>query len=444
MDDHTEPPTTPAAAPRLVELSSADAGRIKTFEETVWFEHTPGMSVEQWVEGFDYTAGKGVEVDASPPPGAPAGESRPLVGLYGAFDMQLTVPGPGAGLSRVPLSGLSWVGVHPDHRRRGILRSMMTDHLHGLHDTGRAAVAGLWAAEVGIYGRYGYAASALEVTLELGRGAELTIPPAIREGAAEVSTHLVPAASDEAAAVRHTVHQSATSATLGSVTRTEELGRVYYRDVPKARGTKEPRQMLLAQDAAGPAGYAVLRRTSDWDDRSNPQGKLDVVEVAAADPVVLAALALRLLDMDLIGKVKIRGRSTEDPLVWWAGGPRTAACTVTDGLWLRLVDLPRALAERGYASEVDLVLEVTDDFCPWNAGRWRFAVDAAGIGSCEPSDAEADLVLPVQVLAAAYAGGRSVAAQAAAGAVTEVRPGTAVTLSRAMRGDVEPFGAIGF
>lgn len=431
-------------APRLVELSPADAERIKTFEETVWFEHTPGLSAQEWVEGFDFTAGKGVEVDEPSPPGAPAADTRPLVGLYGAFAMAVTVPGPGAGLTQVPMSGLSWVGVHPDHRRRGVLRSMMTDHLHGLHDAGGAAVAGLWAAEVGIYGRFGYAVSALELGFELAKGAELGIPEPIRTQARDVTTHLVPAATPEAAAVRHTVHVAATEVTPGSVTRSEDLGRVYYRDVPKTRGTKEPLQMLVASTSEGPAGYAVLRRTSDWDERSNPQGELKVVELASTDSVVLAALATRLLDMDLIGKVKLRARSIEDPLLWWAGGPRTAACTVSDGLWLCLVDLPRALTQRGYAGAVNLVLEVSDDFCPWNAGRWRLVCGADGVGSCEPTEADVDLRLPVQVLAAAYAGGRSIAAQAAAGLVTELSSGAVIALSRAMRGDVEPFGAIGF
>ncbi len=202
--------------------------------------------------------------------------------------------------------------------------------------------------------------------------------------------------------------------------------------------------MLVASTGQKPAGYAVLRRTSDWDDRNNPQGELKVIELTCTDSVVLAALATRLLDMDLIGKVKIRGRSIEDPLLWWAGGPRTAACTVTDGLWLCLVDLPGALAQRGYAGAVDLVLEVSDDFCPWNAGRWRLVVGAEGVGSCQATRADADVKLPVQVLAAAYAGGRSIAAQAAAGLVTELSPGAVVALSRAMRGDLEPFGAIGF
>lgn len=166
--------------------------------------------------------------------------------------------------------------------------------------------------------------------------------------------------------------------------------------------------------------------------------------MASTDSVVLAALANRLLDMDLIGKVKIRGRSIEDPLLWWAGGPRTAACTVTDGLWLCLVDLPRALEQRGYAGAVDVVLEVTDEFCPWNTGRWRLSAGDNGVAVCEPTRAPADLALPVQALAAAYAGGRSITAQAATGLVRETRPAAVVELSRAMRGDVEPFGAIGF
>jgi len=39
----------------------------------------------------------------------------------------------------------------------------------------------------------------------------------------------------------------------------------------------------------------------------------------------------------------------------------------------RIIDIERALPLRPYAAEGKIVLEVVDDFCPWNAGRWALS-----------------------------------------------------------------------
>ena len=66
---------------------------------------------------------------------------------------------------------------------------------------------------------------------------------------------------------------------------------------------------------------------------------------------------------------------------------RTVAPTRTDELWLRVVDLDRALTARGYSDDVDVVIAVTDDVCPWNAGRFRLTGGRDG-AMCSPSTAE--------------------------------------------------------
>jgi predicted acetyltransferase len=84
---------------------------------------------------------------------------------------------------------------------------------------------------------------------------------------------------------------------------------------------------------------------------------------------------------------------------------------------VRLVDLAAALAGRSYATELDVVLEVADERCPWNAGRWRLTGAADGAGCTRTEDA-ADLSLGVRELGAAYLGGTSLTELAAAGRVT--------------------------
>lgn len=216
-------------------------------EDTVWFEVLPGASPEEVVDTFNYSRGRGVESAESLP--APLtgldGSPTPLVGIYGAFGMQLSVPGSGAAVARVPMSGLTWVGVHPDHRRRGILRQMMTDHLHRMHADGAEVVAGLWAAEVEIYGRYGYGPASLEVMLTLGRGTELKAPPHLVEAAEMISTFTLPAHDENSAAPMHAIHVAAAASTLGTATRPVEIAHLWFR---RDRGGR-PRCVVGADEA---------------------------------------------------------------------------------------------------------------------------------------------------------------------------------------------------
>ncbi len=427
---------------RLITLSPDDADRIAQLEDTVWFEVAPGVTPQQQQETLEWRRTRALESTAPLPVGSRADAPPPLVGIYSAYGMAVTVPGPGGTLTRVPMSGLTWVGVHPDHRRRGLLRQMMVDHLHSVRGSAEP-IACLHAAEVGIYGRFGYGTASLDVQLSLGRGSELTAPPELDEAAKAVTTHFVDVDSDEAAAALHEIHLRSAKTTLGAVTRGDDTARSWYRDFPKARGEKEPRKVMFAQSGGQVTGYAVFRRISKWED-ATPAGEVSVGEMAACDAASLLALARRMVDFDLTGKVKFWSRSTDDPLLWWVGGPRTAQLKAFDALWVRLVEVDRALEARGYAAACDLVLDVADDLCPWNAQRWRLTVGEDGVGVCVPTTDEPDLRLPVQALGAAYLGGRSIASQAAAGMVTQLRDGAVNQLSRAMRADTEPVGAIGF
>ncbi len=439
-----DPSLTPPSPYRSVTLSPDDADRMKTLEELVWFEVVPGSTAADGIDAFDFERGGGLEVDPPQHAGVGPDDVPPLAGIYGAYDMGLSVPGPLGSVARVSMNGLTWVGVHPDHRRKGILRSMMTEHLHGIHDRGDAALASLWAAEVGIYGRYGYGPASLEVMLTVSSGTEVKAPAHIAEAAAGITTHMALAHTAAAGEAVHRVQVAAAQHHLGSITRPESIAGLWFRDTPKARVEKEPRQVVFAVRDGEPVGYAVIRRTSKWDDHNNPEGEMNVGEMAAVDPAALHALVSRLLSFDLISKIRLYARSTDDPLLWWVGGPRTTTTSITDGLWVRLVDVPRALNERGYAASCDLVIGVTDATCEWNVGNWHLVVGDDGVGRCQATKAPADLELDVAVLGSAYLGGRSIASLAQAGFAVEHTHLSVGRLSRAMRADVEPLGTFGF
>jgi hypothetical protein len=104
---------------------------------------------------------------------------------------------------------------------------------------------------------------------------------------------------------------------------------------------------------------------------------------------------------------------------------------VTDGLWLRLIDVPGALAARQYSCPSDMVIEVRDDLLP--ATR---AADGCGPGTPAPPAARGrrpQRIFPSPTRAgAAYLGGTRIGSLAAAGLVTEHRAGTLIRLSAAM------------
>ena len=88
-----------------------------------------------------------------------------------------------------------------------------------------------------------------------------------------------------------------------------------------------------------------------------------------------------------------------------------------------------------------MVLEVTDELLPGNAGRWRLraAGPDGGARSASGRSEPADLALDVRELGAAYLGGTRLGTLAAAGLVRELRPGTLVALSAAMTWDPAPW-----
>ena len=415
----------------IVALTAADQQRMFAVDQAAFFFDPSWHRIEVATSSLDWARTFGACV-----PG-----SDELVGVYTSFDMTLSVPGPLDALAPVPMAGLSWVSVHPDQRRRGVLREMISHHFAQLHEQG-GALSGLLAAEVGIYGRFGYAISSVETELTLQR-ATVFAAPWLDDRAAAVTTRFVAADSDDAARVIHELHLRCAADTLGAVSRPETMARPLMVDLPLTRQGREPWQVLLALVEGQPAGYAVFSREGKWENWQ-AKGTVTVREMAAVDPAVLLALARRLVDFDLTSSIRIGGRASDDPLVWWAGGPRAMNVTTVDSLWLRLVDVDTALTARGYSGTCDVILDVLDPLCPWNQRTWRLTADSQGVATCLPSSEDADLRLPVQCLAAAYLGSRSIAAQAHQGLVTEITPGSVRALSRAMSRDRAPVGAIGF
>ena len=201
--------------------------------------------------------------------------------------------------------------------------------------------------------------------------------------------------------------------------------------------------MLFAHVDGEDVGLAGFRREQKWE-HGRPGGDLTVFALVGG-PAARLALLRRLVDFDLIGTVKVWSVGVADPMLTWLGSPRGASeVAVYDNLWVRLVDLPKALEARGYAAACDLVLDVADTSAPWNAGRWRLRVDGSGAAQVERTEADADLRLPVQALGALYLGDVSPVGLVRSGVVEQARPGAARALWHAVRTEARPAAATGF
>jgi predicted acetyltransferase len=143
-----------------------------------------------------------------------------------------------------------------------------------------------------------------------------------------------------------------------------------------------------------------------------------------------AALWRYVFDLDLAGTVKLLDRPVDEPVRWRLADPRRLRVTEAgDHLWVRLLDLPGALAARRYAVDDALVLEVTDAVRPRNQGRFRLEGGPDG-AACEPTSATPDLALDITDLGAAYVGGTRLASLARAERVAELTPGALLRADR--------------
>ncbi|MFJ9894902.1 GNAT family N-acetyltransferase [Streptomyces sp. NPDC091280] len=359
-------------------------------------------------------------------------DGEACVGTAGAFGFRITVPG---GAS-VPAAGVTMVSVAATHRRRGLLTSMMRRQLDDVRSWGEP-LAVLTASEPAIYGRFGYGIATLRGSAEIDTArVRLTVPP----GTDDVRLRYA-----DPAAVRErceAVYARRVAGRPGMLARRPGWENLLLLDPPSEREGSSPLQCVLAERDGEVVGYTRYFVKPEWDG-SGPNGEVLLRDLEALDPAAYAALWRFLFDIDLTSKLSVRSRPVDDAWQHLVSDIRRCGLRQQDSLHVRLVDLGAALEARTYQTPVDVVFEVEDVFCPWNAGRWRLTGDAKG-ASCERTEDPADLALSVRELGAAYLGGFSLASLADAGRVRELRTGALAEASLAFGSTVAPWLPHGF
>jgi GNAT superfamily N-acetyltransferase len=413
---------------------ATDAARYLASDKLVWFDGLSSDPLDLQLRGVPEDQRFAAEVVGSDV------DPATYAGIYGVRPMQLSVPdGAGAGLP-VPVAGLTWVGTHPDHRRRGLLTAMLKHHFEQTRSEG-VHLSALHASESAIYGRHGYGIASLELGMEVGSGTTFTAPH-LDDEAAALTTRLGTLTDEGMPERRRQIDLRLLPSNVGTIVGNSDFYADMSHVTPEETRTSEPPRMMVAMRDGQDVGYVTFKRTHKWPS-SRPAADVEVHQLAGG-PAARLALLRRVVDLDLAGTIKLNGIAPGDPILTWVAGPRDiGSMNPVDSLWVRLVDLPAALAARGYEGVCDVVVEVADASAPWNAGRWRIRVKD-DTGEATRTDDEAELSLPVAALGAAYLGGANLAEMARAGVIAEHRPGAAADLWHAFRTDVGPYAARGF
>ncbi|MFG2647005.1 GNAT family N-acetyltransferase [Streptomyces sp. NPDC048436] len=359
-------------------------------------------------------------------------EGDACVGTTGSFSFRLSVPGG----SLVDAAGVTMVSVAATHRRRGILTSMMRRQLDDVRAKGES-LAVLTASEPAIYGRFGYgvATEAMKADIDTSR-VRLSVPP----GTDDVRLRYAKPADVLDAC--EAVYARRVSERPGMLSRQPGWERLGLLDPESERHGASPLQCVVAERDGEVVGYSRFRVKPEWD-AAGPKGIVRLRDLEALDPAAYAALWRFLFDIDLTSRIETRSRPKDDAVLWLVSDQRRCEIRVADSLHVRLVEVGAALEARTYRTPVNLVLDVEDAFCPWNAGRWRLTGDLKG-ATCERTEDDADLALSVRDLGSAYLGGVSLTSLSAAGRVRELRPGALAEATTAFGSDVAPWLPHGF
>lgn len=336
-----------------------------------------------------------------------------IIGHTGAFSRDLAVPG-----GVIPAAFVSMVGVSSAHRRQGVASALLTRQLRECTDP----VAVLWASEGRIYQRFGYGLATRrlnldidtrEVRLHTGAAGSIRVgsPQELRKDLAEC-------------------YAAVWRDRPGHASRNEAWWDFVLSDPEARRHGFGAKRVVVHDSPSGVDGYALFRTKSSWN-AAGPNGSVEVIHSVAATPAAYTAIWRYLTTIDLTRGTRLAFGALDEPLFDLVNEPRRLQAQMSDGLWLRVVDVPAALAGRRYFHS-DLVLDVTDELLPENTGRYRLD----GTRTTEP----ADIALDAATLGALYLGGGSAGALSAAGRITPLRDGAVARADAAFRWHRAPVG----
>lgn len=305
-----------------------------------------------------------------------------IVGSLGCFAFDMTVPD-----GSVSCAGTTWVTVAPSHRRQGVLRSMMRSHLDEAVEHGDA-IAALWASDSAIYGRFGYGMAVDAVELDLDRTTAEFLPGLPTPDRIDMVT------ADAAASILPPLYERIRLEVPATFSRSEAWWQHRrLRDTPDRREGKTAFRFAVSYDTDDePSGYAQFRVESKFDG-AHSDDRLEIIEMFGTSPSSWLALWTLVMGFDLVTHIEASKRPVDDPIFQFLVGLRRAKRTLTDTMWVRVLDVGAAMTARSYATTDAVTIDVKDSM-GYAAGRHRIAWDgtvATHASTSDPSDLRVDV-----------------------------------------------------
>ncbi len=357
------------------------------------------------------------------------------IATCGAFTRTMTTPG-----GSVPIGAVTIVTVAPTHRRQGLLTVMMRHQLADLHRR-KEPVALLWASESAIYGRFGYGSAVPRIWVS-GQTSSTAFLPSVDLGDGWVEE----VGKDEFGAVVPALHARLLPERPGALDRPAVFWERELLDRPEDRKGSPPVRYALHFSGTGELdGYARFKVNAPWSG-DLPDGEVQIEEIDAVDAQARAGLWRFLFDLDLVRRFRSHGLAVDEPLRYLLANPRILTTTLTDSTYVRIVDLPKALANRRYGADLDVVVQVADHLLEHNDGTFRIQAEAGGEGArvTKAGRRRPDLSLGIRELGSIYLGGTPLTSLHRAGLVTERTPGSVAAMTMAFDWPQRPYCPDGF
>lgn len=298
-----------------------------------------------------------------------------------------------AGAAHVPMCMVNTVVCDSGHRRRGLTTALLTRELAAARTTAPLAV--LYASEATIYERFGFGPASREqkLTVDTQRFSYRATTP-VAPGATEWI------AATELEGILPDFTERFMRTRRGAIApQPSDAQHLIGRWNPFEMSRTPAHNVVIHRDTNGSVdGFAAFVHRG-WDHRPL---SADVQFITALDAPIELALWQALASMDLIAELHYKNR--ENPLLRLAVTDERAvqATAPRDQLWLRILDLPTAIAARAFDTDGELVIGI-EDAQGWIAGNWRLVV-REGCGEVTPTDAEADVTLTAATLSRLWEG----------------------------------------
>src|ERR671911_66243 len=276
------------------------------------------------------------------------------------------------------MGGIAAVMVHPAYRRRGYAGELMRAVLRDMRERG-VSLSLLAPFAHAFYRIFGYelATEAIEYRL---KPADLPTSPE--------QSHLRANREEDLSSLMD-LYEAEAKGHILSVRRSEGHWKTCL--------SKKDTDVAVYERDGEVEGY-ILYKISGWQDR-DPRRTLSVQEIVAVTPRAREALLSFMASLDpLVYGIKLYTPRGE-PLHPYLRSSHVNAKIEPDQM-LRLVDVESALGYLERAPEMPLVLDISDDVIPENAGEYTFAKGKVVRGA----EAAESISLDVRQLAQLYAG----------------------------------------